>query len=107
MLKARKKYRLAEGELLAVPPVSHEPVCILVMRPPGQPTLVITALNFSQKTLKEEFDLNAEGVGKQHLNGPMVEIITDQHLGNVPENGCITIELSPLSAKTIRIGKPR
>src|SRR5205085_7920817 len=35
MLKARKKYRIAEGKLLAVPEVAKLSVFILVMQPPG------------------------------------------------------------------------
>ncbi len=36
LLQARKKHRIAEGELLAVPEVEHAPVCILVMQVPGR-----------------------------------------------------------------------
>jgi trehalose synthase len=106
MLKARKKYRLAEGELLAVPQVSNTSVCVLVMRSPGSPALVITALNFSQKAVKEEIDLNAiEAIGKETATGKMHEIIADENLGNLPENGRISIKLPPLAAKTIHIGE--
>src|SRR5207237_7766660 len=35
LLQARQKHHIAEGELLAVPEVEHDAVCILVMRVPG------------------------------------------------------------------------
>jgi trehalose synthase len=105
MLKARKKYRLAEGDLLAVPRSSNAAVCVHVMQPPGAPALIVTALNFSQQTLKEEIDLNdVQAIGKSKVNGQTVEIITNKQLGKFPENGRLKIELPPLTAKTIRIG---
>lgn len=106
MLKARKKYRLAEGELLAVPRVSHPAVCILVTRPPGAPALVVTALNFSEETVKEELDLKAvEAIGTNQPKGQMLEIITNQQLGKFPDSGRMTIDLPPHTAQAIRIDK--
>ncbi|WP_254509392.1 hypothetical protein [Anatilimnocola floriformis] len=105
MLKARKKYRLAESELLATLQVSNPAVCVLVMRPPRTPALILTALNFSQQTAKEELDLSASGVrGKMKVNGQMLEIITNEQMGELPENRRLKIELPPLAYKTIRIG---
>jgi hypothetical protein len=106
MLKARKKYRLAEGELLAVPPVANRPVCILVMQAPGPANVVITALNFSRKPMREELDLSdMEGLADKKLTGNLLDIITGEQLGSLPDSGRITIELPALAAKTILVEK--
>lgn len=106
MLKARKKYRLAEGKLLAVPRGSQRPVCILVMQPPGPTSLVITALNFSQHRVREEIDLSAfTSLGEKPISRGMLDIVTGEELGKLPDSGLVTIELPALTAQTIRIGK--
>jgi hypothetical protein len=45
MLAARKQHRIAEAQMLAVPPVGDPAVCVLVMRLPDSQNLAITALN--------------------------------------------------------------
>jgi len=106
MLKARKKYRIAEGELLAVPEVDNRPVCILVMQAPGPAAAVITAMNFSQEPVREELDLSdTEGLADETLTGKLLDIITGEQLGRLPDSGRITIELPALTAKTILLEK--
>jgi trehalose synthase len=106
MLKARKKHRIAEGRLLAVPNVDNRPVCILVMQAPGPVGAVITVMNFSQKPIREELDLSgAEGLEDAKLTGKLLDIITGEQLGNLPDSGRMTIELPALTAKTILIEK--
>src|SRR3954468_24296924 len=47
MLAARKKYRVAEGELLAVPEPKTPGLCVLVLKLPDHP-LAVTVLNFGR-----------------------------------------------------------
>jgi hypothetical protein len=106
MLKARKKHRLAEGKLLAVPDVDNRPVCILVMQAPGPVGAVITLMNFSQKPIREELDLSgAPGREDEKLTGKLLDIVTGERLGNLPDSGRMTIELPALTVKTILIEK--
>ena len=56
ILAARKKYKIELATLVAVPETSHSAVCILVMSPPDTSSIIITALNFSRESVKEEVD---------------------------------------------------
>jgi maltose alpha-D-glucosyltransferase/alpha-amylase len=57
MLAARKKARLAEGELLAVPEPKANGLCVLVMKTPEH-ALAVTVLNFGREDVEEEIDLS-------------------------------------------------
>jgi maltose alpha-D-glucosyltransferase/alpha-amylase len=104
MLKARKKYRIAEGELLAVPDVKNRPVCILVMRAPGSTAAVITALNFSREAVEEEVDLQeVEGLEGVKLNGKLLDIVSGERLVDLTDLRRFTVELPALTARTIVI----
>jgi hypothetical protein len=106
MLTARKKHHVAEGKLLAVPKVSNRAVCILVMQAPGPARAVITAMNFSQKPLREELDLRGiKGLGNAKLTGKLLDIITGERMDDLPDSGRMTIELPGLTVKTILIEK--
>jgi maltose alpha-D-glucosyltransferase/alpha-amylase len=56
MLAARRKARLAEGELLAVPEPRANAVCVLLLKTPEH-TLAVTVLNFGREPVEEEIDL--------------------------------------------------
>jgi maltose alpha-D-glucosyltransferase/alpha-amylase len=56
LLAARRKARLAEGELLTVPEPRNSALCVLVLRLPGE-VLAVTALNFGRQDADEELDL--------------------------------------------------
>lgn len=58
MLAARKKHRIAEAELLAVPETKEPALCLLVLRLPDK-SPVFTVLNFGKKDLEAEVDLSA------------------------------------------------
>lgn len=106
MLKARKKYRIAEGKLLAVPAVKSPAVCILVMEIPDASTTAITALNFSRQAVAEDLNLSEikELQGKQ-VSGHLLDILTGKRLGELPTTGRTTISLGPLSAQCVVVEK--
>lgn len=57
MLTARKKVRLAESELVAVPEPRQSSLCFLLLKlPDGRPAL--TVLNFGRRAVTEELDLS-------------------------------------------------
>jgi hypothetical protein len=105
MLKARKKHRIAEGKLLAVPDVKNRAACILVMQVPGS-DVAVTAMNFSQKSVREEIELLAiNGLEQEKITGQLLDIISDKRLGVLPDSGRLTIELPALTARTIVMEK--
>jgi trehalose synthase len=105
MLAARKKYRIAEGELVAVPDVANSAVCLLVMRIPGQSALAITALNFSQKPVQERIGLRkVEGLkGATFAGRPVIDSVSGKVEGRVGSQGAFNVELEGWSGKTLII----
>jgi maltose alpha-D-glucosyltransferase/alpha-amylase len=105
MLKARKQHRLAEGELLAAPPVKHPGACLLVMRVPGRTVAAVTALNFSAEAIEESLDLSRiDEVSTQKLpTGRLQDIITGERTAELDDSGRLTIKLPALSARTLVI----
>jgi trehalose synthase len=103
MLAARKKYRIAEGELLAVPEVKSKACCVLTMRMPGPYLGAITALNFSHRDIQEQVDISgfAKKQGEKVVGGEMFEILTGKTLGRLPATDRITISVPALSATTV------
>lgn len=106
MLTARTKYRVAEGELVAVPKPKNRAACILVMRAPGASRAIVTALNFSREPIEEQVDLHKLSGLPEELTGAVREILTDKKLGELPASGRLTIELPGWTAKTIAIEPP-
>jgi trehalose synthase len=105
MLAARKRYRIAEGELVAVPKVTHSALCVLVMRVPGSPALAITVLNYGQEPVQEQIDL-----GKvKKLQAPalaaqaVINSVSGETEGTVNSDGGLNVELQGWSGKTLII----
>jgi trehalose synthase len=70
MLTARKEYRFAEGELVAVPHIANKACCVLLLKVPGPYLGAITALNFSEREVQEDIELTAlEGNESGHPSG--------------------------------------
>jgi maltose alpha-D-glucosyltransferase/alpha-amylase len=105
MLAARKKYRIAEGELVAVPDVANSALCLLVMRLQDEPALAITALNFGQKPVRERLDLRkVEGLqGAAFAGQPVIDSVGGEPEGKVDARGVLNIELQGWSGKTLII----
>ena len=103
MLEARKKYRIAEGELLAVPDVKNKACCVLIMRVPGPYLGAITAMNFSHHDVQEQVDIAAlaENQRGKFAGGETFDIVTGERLGPLPTAGRITINVPALSARTV------
>jgi maltose alpha-D-glucosyltransferase/alpha-amylase len=104
MLTARKKYRLAEGELVAVPDVKNKACCVLLLRVPGPYLGAITALNFSQQNFQEQIALErllAPDVQNQSA-GPALDVLTGERLPT-SQHHSLTIDLPAHSFKTFVI----
>ena len=106
MLKARKKYDIAQGKLLAVPKVEHPAVCILVMQAPGPHIAMVTAMNFSNKPVQEHVDMSTiNGLRREKLAGSLFDIVTDERIGKLSSAAHMTIDLPALTARTILIDR--
>jgi maltose alpha-D-glucosyltransferase/alpha-amylase len=104
MLAARKKYRLAEGQMLSVPKVSDAAVCVLVMRLPDSQNLAITALNYGRGSTSVQVDLTQvpPGIPSTAVAGQTaLDIVTGQNAGVVSNAGQLTVDLDNLAGKTI------
>jgi trehalose synthase len=104
MLAARKQYRLAEGQMLAVPQVGDKSVCVLVMRLPDSQNLAITALNYGRGNTSVQVDLTQvpPGIPSTSVAGQKAQdIVAGQQAGTVSDSGQLSIDLESLSGKTL------
>jgi maltose alpha-D-glucosyltransferase/alpha-amylase len=76
LLAARREYRVAEGELLAVPEPKAAGLCALVLRLPDHP-LAVAVLNFGREEAAEEIDLGDRGGAA----GSWVDVLTGKPSG--------------------------
>ncbi len=96
LLAARRKYRIAEGELLAVPEPKAAGLCVLVLRLPDHP-VAVTVLNFGRQEVSEEIDLG--GAGKDGA-GRWVDILTGKPVGT-GTGGKVPVHLPALTGTTL------
>jgi trehalose synthase len=105
ILAARKRYHIAEGELVAVPDVAESALCVLITRVPEPSALAVTALNFGQEPIRERVDLDkVEALRGLALAGrPVLDGVSGEAAGEVEAQGGLSIELQGWSAKTFII----
>jgi trehalose synthase len=106
LLAARKKCRLAEGELVAVPEVKEKACCVLLLRVPGPYHGAITALNFSHRGIEEKIDIRklADEESRSRAGGQITDIFTGENIQGIGQVGSsITVKLPALSFKTLMI----
>jgi hypothetical protein len=103
MLRARKEYRLAEGELVAVPEVKNNSCCILLLRVPGPYLGAITALNFSGQDIRENVVLDPlrEREERNPSAGSVIDVLTGKSLGS--QQGGVSIDVPAYSYKSLVI----
>jgi maltose alpha-D-glucosyltransferase/alpha-amylase len=105
MLAARKKYRIAEGELVAVPEVVESALCVLILRLPEASALAVTALNFGQHPIRERIDLGKiEALRGLTLVGRSIrDSVSGEAMGEVDSQGSLSIEIGGWSGKALII----
>ena len=96
MLAARAKYRIAEGELLAVPEPKEPGLCVLVLRLPDHP-LAVTVLNFNRSEVAEEIEL---GDIPKSARGNWQDILSGEAISPLREDRRLPVRLPPLSGTT-------
>lgn len=102
MLAARKQYRIAEGEVIAVPDVENRGVAVLVMTlPSGE--LAVTALNYRHDKAAVNVNLGkVRGMSANQLRGKTAhDIIADRDVGSVASGGRLTLDLDGHSGRTV------
>ena len=104
-LAARKKYHIAEGELVAVPDVANPALCVLILRVPGESTLAVTALNFSQQPVRDRIDLGKiEALKEFTLAGRhVIDSVSSQAAHEIDSQGGLSIEIEGWSGQTLVI----
>jgi maltose alpha-D-glucosyltransferase/alpha-amylase len=96
MLAARREYRIAEGELLAVPEPKAAGVCVLVLKLPDH-ALAVTVLNFGRDDADEVVEL--PGNSKPPA-GAWTDILTGRAGAAKFEAGRLRIRIPALSGTT-------
>jgi maltose alpha-D-glucosyltransferase/alpha-amylase len=100
MLAARKKARIAEGELFAVPEPHSSALCVLVLRLPEYP-LAVTVLNFGRHDVDETIDLRGlREIAQKGLTGSWVDFQTGHPLATVAKTGTLQLRVPALSGTT-------
>jgi maltose alpha-D-glucosyltransferase/alpha-amylase len=101
LLTARKKTRIAEGELLAVPEPRAGALCVLALRLPGHP-LALTVLNFSRKEVEEVIDLAAlaKAARIEHRAGEWTDVRTGRSAGTASREGKLRLRIAGLYGTT-------
>jgi maltose alpha-D-glucosyltransferase/alpha-amylase len=102
MLTARKEYRIAEGQLLAVPEPKTAGLCALVLRLPDYP-LALTVLNFGREDVTEEINLGDVG---QVPPGRWLDIQTGKP-GGSSTGGRVAVRIPALSGTLLVLSKER
>src|SRR5205814_1990651 len=95
LLAARKKFGVAEGELLAVPEPSAVGLCVLVLKLPEHP-LAVTVLNFAREDAEAAIDL----MGTEVPAGDWADIQGGQ-AGATTDGGRLRVRVPALTGTTL------
>lgn len=109
ILTARKKYRIAEAEMIAVPEVKNSGVCLLILKLPESKTIAVTAANFARAEVEEVLDLTqVSGLPvAPHGGYRVVDAVAGPTDGQVLAHGrSLRIKLPALTGKTLVISGP-
>ncbi|HTK75632.1 MAG TPA: hypothetical protein VL371_10275, partial [Gemmataceae bacterium] len=100
MLAARRQYRVAEGELLAVPEPKSPGVCALILKLPDHP-LAVTVLNFGREDADDVIELPPSPTP-----GPWTDIFTGRPGNATNEAGRLRVHIPALSGTTfVAVGR--
>jgi hypothetical protein len=97
MLAARRKYRITEGELLAVPEPSEPGLCVLILKLPEHP-IAVTVLNFGRE--ETGIDLRLAELAKGLPDGEWTDIVTGK-AGGTAQGGRLQLQLPALTGTTL------
>lgn len=98
ILAARKKFRIAESDMAAVPDLDNQAVVVLVMKLPDNGGVAVTALNYGREPTSVSVDFSKiQGVSAQ---GTAHDVVSDQDAGTV-SGSQLAIQLETLAGRTL------
>jgi len=97
LLAVRHAYHIASSKQVAVPDVLSKGLLVMVHELSENRGTQITALNFGAEPLEETIMLATLP------SCPIVDMLSEEVLGNVSETGVFTIKLAPYEGKSLRI----
>ncbi len=107
LLAARRQYRLAEAELLAVPEPRAAGLCALVLKLPDG-SLAVTVLNFGREDADEEIDVaGAAAAAGGRQSGGWSDILTGRPAADTNGAGRLRVRVPALSGTTFVSGGGR
>jgi trehalose synthase len=101
MLAARKKYRIPEAEMVAVPSTGDRAVLVMIMKLPDNKGAAVTAVNYGREQRMVTVNLS-DASGDLPKDGQAHDIVADQDVGAV-SGGKFTLSLDALTARTVEI----
>jgi len=97
LLAVRESYGLAASHQTHIPDVSAAGLLVMVHVLPNGRGTQVTALNFSAEAIEEIILLT------EVPPGPVVDMIAETIVGDLHEDGALTIKLSPYEGLSLRI----
>jgi trehalose synthase len=97
LLAVRESYGLAASHQTQIPDVSAAGLLVMVHVLPNGRGTQVTALNFSAEAIKEVIHLT------EVPPGPVVDMIAETVLGDLGEDGSLTINLDPYEGLSLRV----
>jgi trehalose synthase len=100
LLAVRHAYGIAGSRQTAVPDVKEHGLLVMIHELPDGRGSQITALNFSGKPLREVVTIPSLSAG------PVVDMIAETIVGEVADNGELSLQLDAYEGKSLRIVTP-
>jgi trehalose synthase len=97
LLAVRHAYGIAASKQIAVPDVSSKALLIMVHELPDARGTQITALNFGSDPIEETISLPTLPAS------PVVDMLNEEVVGDLSEEGDFTIKLNPYEGKSLRV----
>ena len=97
LLSVRQAYGLYAAKQIAIPDVQNPSLLVMVHELPDNRGAQITALNFGSEPIEETITL-------PHMEtGPVVDMLEETIVGDLQEDGVLTIKLDAYSGQSLRI----
>jgi trehalose synthase len=103
MVAARQEHDIANAELVAVPDVGDDAVCVFVMKLPDA-RVAVTALNYGREETMVTVDLSAAAPDSGNIGGGAPrDIIADEEVGSLSGME-LTVPIDALTGRTLVVG---
>lgn len=104
IVRARKRYRISDAELLAVPDLQDRSAIALVMSLPSEVGgVAVTVANYGRQAATVTVDISAATSGSGSISGQPTSIVGGEQVGSL-SGSTLTVPVEGLSARTVVIG---